>query len=61
MFQLLKGHVQGVLYIVYRGSNDTVAAVHNIRCTVHWILHLATHFVELAARMHQINSLKMTL
>jgi hypothetical protein len=35
MFQLLKDHVQGVKYIVYRGSNPTAVAVHNIRYTVH--------------------------
>jgi len=31
MFQLLKCHVQGELFIVYRGSNHNAAAVHKKR------------------------------
>jgi len=58
MFQLFRGHLQGVSCILHRGSNCTAAAIHKICCTVHWILYLATHVVELAARMHQIYSMK---
>jgi hypothetical protein len=63
----LKGSSSGSILIhsspkFNRMSHQTVeATAHNTHYTPSWILHLLTHFVELAAGLCQMYSLTMTL
>jgi hypothetical protein len=62
MFKSLKGHLQGVYLVHYSRKFSSMSQDVNVLFTsCDSFLRLVTHFVELAARMYQIYSLKMTL